>query len=288
MISDTQQKMGPGWHSHTASILAQKNYSFITMVGDFVEDGIKAEWNDFFTRAQPYLAKIPIIPIQGNHDRSRESANGTDIYYFDEFFPQTQDKIIGLNSYDTAKQFYYSFNWSNVHIQVLHFPQIDLDDAKEPGGINPKDYFQAFTADQLQWIRTDLANAQNLPFRLTFFHCPVTGAGFYGPNSILLNELVPILTEYNVTATIHGHAHHYERGTISNVNGTYANLTYFLMGCGGGLVDVALRPVPETDICIASPCYTEVNVAVNQMTFKTYSFEGNVLDEFSVKGKEGI
>ncbi|MBD3185438.1 hypothetical protein GF325_01310 [Candidatus Bathyarchaeota archaeon] len=283
LFADTQQKVGPGWHGHTAKEIANRNYSFVAMVGDFVEDGEKFEWNDFFTKASTYLDTIPIVPVRGNHDKPRDlDDDGIDEYYFGNYFPQTVDSISGLNPHDTGEQFYFSFNWSSVHVQVLHFPEIDIDDFGEPGGLNPGDYNRSFTADQLAWLEADLTNAAAMPFRITLFHCPITGAGFYGPNYVLKEELLPILQSYNVTAVVSGHAHHYERGTLVNQTFPENPLTYFVVGCGGGLTDIGLRPVPETDVALASPCFTEVTANATYLEFTTYGFEGTVLDKFSV------
>lgn len=282
LTADTQQKFGPGWHGHTARIFDSKDYSFLAFIGDYVEDGEKYEWNDFFTKASTYLDTIPLIPVQGNHDKPRDlDDDGQKEYYFAQYFPQTVDNETNKNPYDKDKQFYFSFNWSSVHFQILHFPEIDIDDEDEPDGVNPGDYYRAFTSDHIAWIEQDLANAQSMPFRVTMFHCPITSAGFYGPNFVLKEELLPILHQYNVTVTVHGHAHHFERGTLINDSLPNNPLTYFVVGCGGGLTDVGLRPVAETEVAIASPCYTEGYATANTLTFTTYTFEGAVVDSIT-------
>ena len=251
-----------------------------------MEDGYKFEWNYFFKEASKYLDTIPFIPVIGNHDKPRD-LDGDDIeeYYFGKYFPQTEDTQIdpfGNNTYDIYQQFFFSFNWSSVHFQILHFPEVDIDDFDDPGGVNQKDYYRAFTPDHLAWIEQDLNDSQSLPFRVTLFHCPITSAGFYGPNFILEEQLLPILHEYNVTVTAHGHAHHYERGVLENPIYPENPLTYFIVGTGGGLTDVGLRPVPETQVAIASPCYTEGSANATALEFTTYSFEGNVIDSITL------
>ncbi len=276
-VSDTQPKMGPGWHSRSAQKIAKENYDFVALVGDFVEDGTQNEWWDYFTRASVYLAHTPIVPVRGNHDKPRDNT-----YYFESYFPQTVDSIKDLNQYDTYNQFFYSFNWSNVHVQVLHFPEVDIDDANAPNGVNPRDYHQTFTEDHIQWIRDDLQRAKDIPFKIALFHCPITGAGFYGPNFIMIEQLLPILHEHNVTATFSGHAHHYERGILQNHLHPTKPLTYFVVGTGGGLADVGLRPVKETQVLFGSPLYTEVIASSNNLTIRAKSLDGHVLDELVI------
>ncbi|MHA1730309.1 MAG: fibronectin type III domain-containing protein [Promethearchaeota archaeon] len=283
LTSDPQQKFGPGWHSHLTRVLGGKQFAFVSVVGDFVEDGTRAEWDDFFWTASQYLDTTPIVPVRGNHDRPRDlNGDGTEVYLFREFFPQTDDAEKGTNKYDDYLQTYYSFDWGSVHFQVLHFPEVDIDDPKEPGGLNPADYNRSFTPDQLAWIRADLAEAQSMPFRVTLFHCPITSSGFYGPNYVLLDELLPVLHQYNVTVTVHGHAHHYERGVLPNPVHPGNDLTYFVVGCGGGLADVALRPVAETEVTFASPCYTQVDASATALAFTTFDLEGRVLDRCTI------
>ncbi|GAB4311557.1 MAG: hypothetical protein Kow0069_12010 [Promethearchaeota archaeon] len=288
-FSDTQQKFGPGWHSALASALDGREDAFAAIVGDFVEDGLKQEWNNFFARAAPYLDDLPVVPVMGNHDRPRDfDGDGLEeTWYFGEYFPQTEDEVQGTNERDVVPQFFFSFNWSNVHFQVLHFPEVDVDDEGEPGGVSAKDYARAFTPDHLAWMEADLAAAQSLDFRVTLFHCPYTGAGFYGPNHVLLDELVPLLQQYNVTLTLHGHAHHYERGHLENPFNPSAPMTYLVVGTGGGLADVGLRPVDATDVAIASPAYVVVRVTADQMNLTAVDLQGHVLDEFSVPAPGG-
>ncbi|MBD3351855.1 MAG: hypothetical protein GF364_10250 [Candidatus Lokiarchaeota archaeon] len=286
LTADTQQKIGPGWHSHVAKIFDQKNYSFIAMVGDFVEDRYKAEWNDYFKRAGRWMDTIPLVPVQGNHDRAKDVDNdGEEEYFFGQYFPQSVDQVMNTNIYDTHQQFYFSFNWSSVHFQILYFPEVDIDDEEELHGINPRDYNQSFTPDHLAWIEEDLANAQDFPFRVSLFHCPITGAGFYGENFVLINELLPILHQYNVTVTVHGHAHHFERGILKNNIHLGNDLTYFVVGTGGGLADVGLCPVPETEVCTAGPSYTEAHATEDNLEFSTYTLSGELIDSYVIESE---
>ena len=151
-----------------------------------------------------------------------------------------------------------------------------------------RSYYQAFTADQLAWIEQDLQDAQSLPFRITMFHCPITGAGFYGPNFVLVEELLPILHQYNVTVTVHGHAHHFERGLLENPNEGFQDLTFYCVGTGSGLADVGLRPVEETIVCSASPSYTECYATEDQLAFTTYTFDGDVIDYYVITAQGAL
>lgn len=289
LTADTQPKVGPGWINRWVQKVAPKNYSFVAFVGDIVEEGYEAEWNFFFSEMGALLDTIPIVPVRGNHDRPKDvNGDGSDENFFSQYFPQTVDTVKDTNPYDTYPQFYYSFNWSSVHVQVLNFPEMDIDDSDAPNGVNPRDYFQAFTADHIAWLKQDLANAQSMPFRITLFHCPITSAGFFGPNHVLVNQLLPTLLEYNVTMAAHGHAHHYERGVLTNETAWPGrSLTYFVVGTGGGLADLGLRPVPETKACAGSPCFTEVQATSSSLMVTAYSLDGDVIDTCTIPAGGG-
>jgi Icc-related predicted phosphoesterase len=248
MISDTQRTLGPGHFWKTAAILGEKDYAFVANAGDMVDDGRdKMEFNYFFHVSSVYLDTVPIIPVMGNHDYRKPSL-------FHDYF---------INTVDASKQqFRYSFNWSSVHFQIAHFPygrESETTDA------------------QLNWMKQDLANAQSMPFRIVFFHCPVIGSSFFGRSEALLSKVRPILESYNVTAVIHGHEHHFERGFF-----TPGGVMFMIIGGGGAALDAGLRPQPETEILTTTPSYTEVHATATTLNFKTITTAGDVLDDYTI------
>ncbi|MFO8018082.1 MAG: metallophosphoesterase family protein [Promethearchaeia archaeon] len=252
LYSDTQQNFGPGHHFRVGNALKDKKYAFIVNVGDIVQDGGKKEhYNNFFKIGSEYLDTIPFIPVIGNHDQRN-------VTLFTEYFINQVNK--------SQYHFYYSFNWSNVHFCFPHFAygsESEMTDA------------------QLNWLKKDLSRSQDKAFRIVMFHCPIKGASFFGPNEVLIEKVQPILLEYNVTATVHGHEHHFERGNIKG-------MTYFISGGGGGALDVGLRPLPETEVLTESPNFTEVHVTENEINFKTMTLEGSVIDDFTIQAEEGV
>jgi len=249
MISDTQRTLGPGHNLKTAEALRGKNYTFVANVGDIVDDGFdQIEYDYYFGVSSIYFNTIPFVPVIGNHDIRKPSL-------FQNYF---------INSADPSKkQFFYSFNWSSVHFQVLDFPhgrQSELTESQE------------------NWMKQDLANAQSLPFRIVMFHCPIVGSAFFGRNEFLINNVLPILQEYNVTAVFHGHEHHFERGH-------FGNLMYMILGGGGATQDPGLLPQPETDILTVTPCYTVVKTEATSLTFLTYTTWGVLFDNYTINSE---
>jgi Icc-related predicted phosphoesterase len=243
VIADTQQsKITVGGYPKIAREIAKGDYRFVAIVGDFAEKGTnKAHYNNFFRNSEQYLHKTALIPVLGNHDNHDQGP------WFKQYFKNN----------DGRTQFCYSFNYNSIHFTILQFTYA---------------YEYEFSEEQMNFIREDLSNAQNASYRIVMFHCPVLGAGFYNYNQRLIQRLVPILKENNVTAVFSGHEHHYERSI-------YGNLTYFVVGTGGGIQDPGLTPLPESQIVSALPCYTVVSLNQTGLYFKTLTSYGKIIDE---------
>jgi hypothetical protein len=272
LISDTQQpSLAQGGHWQLANIFQSKIYDFVGIIGDLVNDGLRQDnYNDFFAQGAPYLNQTALVPVIGNHDYGSHSGHWTpsNNSLFFKYFPNA------ANNSD-RNFFYYSFNYSAVHVSVCH--------------LTYNTWYDEFTGEQEAWIREDLARAQSMPFRIMLFHCPVIASGFFGKNAILWEKLRPILYEFNVTATISGHEHVYERGfhtadeTQPNPGHRVLNL---IIGGGGSFLNVASRPHPDLEdtVLTVTNFYTEVRVNATRMQFQTFTVEGKLLDEIILQG----
>jgi 3',5'-cyclic AMP phosphodiesterase CpdA len=247
-ISDTQQlRYALGWFKPLFNDISQITTNFLTIVGDLVEDGTtESDWNDLFYNMQSVMTKTPLVPVVGNHESNLLHTNQPS-YWDQNYFPISQSQT----------QFYYSFTYSMVHFTILDIEwgtQSDL------------------TVDQLSWLKSDLANAQNVPFRIVLFHCPVRDSGYFGDNQLLQTQLTPILLQYNVSLVLNGHDHHYER---LNYNG----LNIIVLGSGGALQDPIIVSTPNTLKVILEPCYTRIFCNMTAIAINTYSLTNEILDQ---------
>ncbi len=250
LISDTQQNVGLGYHSRVANVIKGMKWAFIANVGDLTDEGDEESYyNNFFQVGAEYLDTIPLVPVVGNHDKHAPSL-------FMDYFIN--------NKYTSKEQFFYSFNWSNVHFQICDFPYGSGEE---------------FTDEQLNWMEYDLANAIEMPFRIVMFHRPIIGSSFFGRCKPLIERVLPILEEYNVDVVIHGHEHHYERGFLND------DLMYMIIGGAGGQLDPGLNPQPESDVAVAMPCYTQVHVTDDTLEFQTFSLQNELIDEITLEEK---
>ncbi len=243
VIADTQQpKIAVGGYPSIAREISKGDYRFVAIVGDLVDKGTeKAHYNNFFKNSERYFQKTALIPALGNHDNHAQGP------WFKQYFKNNGNRTL----------FFYSFNYSTVHFTILQFTYA---------------YEYEFSEEQINFIKNDLSNAQNANYRIVMFHCPVLGTGFYNYNQRLMQRLVPILEENNVTAVFSGHEHHYERTK-------FANITYFVVGTGGGIQDPGLTSLPGTQCLSALPCYTVVSLNQSGLYSKTLTSYGKIIDE---------
>ena len=115
-----------------------------------------------------------------------------------------------------------------------------------------------------------------MPFKVVMFHCPIIGASHFGRSKNLIEYVQPIMEDYDVDLVVHGHEHHYERGHITE------DLMYMILGGAGGALDVGLRPLPETEVMTAVPCYTEVKATKEYMEFTTLSLDEVIIDQYTI------
>jgi hypothetical protein len=144
------------------------------------------------------------------------------------------------------------------------------------------------TAEQIAWIRADLTLHQDAALRVMMFHTPVASSAFFGRNENLRVALGEILYEYRVDLIVHGHEHHYERGTLDRDTilagadpslGTDHAVRYMILGGGGSLNDPAVQPIPEAEVVSGGPCYTLAAFSGNALTLTTLTLDGAQVDQ---------
>ncbi len=129
---------------------------------------------------------------------------------------------------------------------------------------------------QLEWLEKELAKAENEDgWKIAFFHHPLYSSGEkHGPSVELRKVLEPLFIKYGVNAVFSGHEHFYER--VKPQNGIY----YFIDGSSGKL---RKGNIEKTDITgkgyDRDETFMLVEIAGDQMTFRTISRTGDVVDE---------
>ena len=148
-----------------------------------------------FHRRQPFVSAM------GNHEGYyNNSVDETGTYFESLYLPTARE--LGTNGVASGTESYYSFDVANTHFVVL-----DTEDIIET---------PAARSAMLTWLESDLA-ATDADWTIAAWHRPPYTAGLVHGSDTEGNEidartyLLPVLNEFNVDLTLHGHSHTYER-----------------------------------------------------------------------------
>jgi Calcineurin-like phosphoesterase/Purple acid Phosphatase, N-terminal domain len=190
---------------------------WMLFAGDLVNNGFsQAEWEEWFSAADPLAARVPTMVVHGNHE---EMATG----YFALF------ALPGLEQY-------YSFDYGNAHFVVLN-------DSPPPG--------EDLTGAQATFLDSDLtaAEARAVPpkWYFTSHHRPMF-ASDPGAGSDLSVRAAwqPIYEKHKTDVDLNGHDHHFEMTTpvLGDSVATTGGIRYVTSAGGGALFD---EPTPVSN-----------------------------------------
>lgn len=148
---------------------------------------------------------------------------------------------------------YYTFTKSNIQFFVLDS--------------------NFMSADQLTWLRNELQKS-TAEWKIAYFHHPLYSDGKrHGSDTDLRAVLEPVFEQYGVNVVLSGHDHVYERTTPQN------GILYFVLGSSGKLRDGGLKKAADEAAGFDQDrCFMVMQVAGNQLYFKTISRSGQIVD----------
>jgi hypothetical protein len=165
------------WEQLVAEI-GERAPDVILFSGDAVTFGqVQSEWDEFFERGEPLLARVPIVSAHGNHDVNA-------INYYAQLAMPGDEENFGLD---------YGF----AHITVLNDSPVDS---------------AVLTGSTKQFLAADLGASQAARWKLVMHHRPQWSASAnHGSNELLQAEWGPIVDQHQVDMVLAGHDHDYER-----------------------------------------------------------------------------
>ncbi len=174
------------------------NADFITHGGDIVNHAAEPEyWQEMFDSIEEYLFQYPLMVSPGNHEGDRWYSAGYECI----------SKMFNVNSISkTELGFFYSFDYG-----PLHFVSILSNDVYN-------NYNGMYTAEQLAWLRDDLAKAKantQTKWIVTMMHqgiiIPTHTEGKMTSNdysTLTYPQIMPIFDEYGVDLCLYAHNHY--------------------------------------------------------------------------------
>jgi serine/threonine-protein phosphatase CPPED1 len=165
------------------ALAGDPSLTFAIDVGDMVERGTLAQFDEFFKQIRPY-SRMPFLTAAGNHDLGKHQ----DLTLYREIFGPD----------------YYAFQLQDHYFIVVN----DV----EPDGVGEV---------QWRWLENELKQSQPYKTRLVFLHTPLFDPRGADKHHCLPEaagrRLAALLRKYHVTHIFAGHIHSYFTGNWDGV-----------------------------------------------------------------------
>ncbi len=244
-------------HQKVVNAMVKESPDIYMNSGDIVRTGTDAEgWQEHFNIEKELMATTPLLPIIGNHDTN---SGNCDMYK--EFFSLPKLSRDEDNHFD---EHYYFQDYGNTRF-------IGLDDQVASLAVG---------SPQQEWLMAVLQDAAENPEILHIFlgihEGPYTAKSGRNGNANL-RAVIDQLKDYNVTAILSGHDHHYYRGEAAN------GLNFIVSG-GGGAGLYECEPREEYGIfnhmCEEVNHYVVFDINGPNISAVTKTPDGRVLETF--------
>lgn len=263
----------------TAQPAWQRNQDaqFFINMGDLVDNGQDHyQWNAWFDVVGDMIARIPVVPLLGNHETYDKD--------WKVRMPEAYLHLFALPRIDREKyqNQFYSFDYGDVHFVVLNTQSQEL-----------ADFEPSLDEDEVAWFKEDMAKTTKKwkvvlmhkdPLQYGFANRPEPREEGFSPEGRLW---MPLFDQYGVDAVLSAHLHTYrDRGHIRNFQRDESGPLYLITGVAGNVqypglwkqhsLDEDVAPQPETDN------YMTLEATDDSLTFRSFLPDGQLLEEKSI------
>lgn len=278
IFPDSQSSDYSVWAA-TAQPAWQRNQDaqFFINMGDLVDNGQDHyQWNAWFDVVGDMIARIPVVPLLGNHETYDKD--------WKVRMPKAYLHLFALPRIDREKyqNQFYSFDYGDVHFVVLNTQSQEL-----------ADFEPSLDKDEVAWFKEDMAKTTKKwkivlmhkdPLQYGFANRPEPREEGFSPEGRLW---MPLFDQYGVDAVLSAHLHTYrDRGHIRNFQRDESGPLYLITGVAGNVqypglwkqhsLDEYVAPQPETDN------YMTLEATDDSLTFRSFLPDGQLLEEKSI------
>ena len=278
IFPDSQSSDYSVWAA-TAQPAWQRNQDaqFFINMGDLVDNGQDHyQWNAWFDVVGDMIARIPVVPLLGNHETYDKD--------WKVRMPEAYLHLFSLPRIDREKyqNQFYSFDYGDVHFVVLNTQSQEL-----------ADFEPSLDEDEVAWFKEDMAKTMKKwkivlmhkdPLQYGFANRPQPREEGFSPEGRLW---MPLFDQYGVDAVLSAHLHTYrDRGHIRNFQRDESGPLYLITGVAGNVqypglwkqhsLDKYVAPQPETDN------YMTLEATDDSLTFRSFLPDGQLLEEKSI------
>lgn len=278
IFPDSQSSDYSVWAA-TAQPAWQRNQDaqFFINMGDLVDNGQDHyQWNAWFDVVGDMIARIPVVPLLGNHETYDKD--------WKVRMPEAYLHLFALPRIDREKyqNQFYSFDYGDVHFVILNTQSQEL-----------ADFEPSLDEDEVAWFKEDMAKTTKKwkivlmhkdPLQYGFANRPQPREEGFSPEGRLW---MPLFDQYGVDAVLSAHLHTYrDRGHIRNFQRDESGPLYLITGVAGNVqypglwkqhsLDEYVAPQPETDN------YMTLEATDDSLTFRSFLPDGQLLEEKSI------
>lgn len=278
IFPDSQSSDYSVWAA-TAQPAWQRNQDaqFFINMGDLVDNGQDHyQWNAWFDVVGDMIARIPVVPLLGNHETYDKD--------WKVRMPEAYLHLFALPRIDREKyqNQFYSFDYGDVHFVVLNTQSQEL-----------ADFEPSLDEDEVAWFKEDMAKTTKKwkivlmhkdPLQYGFANRPQPREEGFSPEGRLW---MPLFDQYGVDAVLSAHLHTYrDRGHIRDFQRDESGPLYLITGVAGNVqypglwkqhsLDEYVAPQPETDN------YMTLEATDDSLTFRSFLPDGQLLEEKSI------
>jgi predicted phosphodiesterase len=258
-ISDTQENHDANAQTaaHIVSMIDENpGLRFIVTGGDIVHQGSETEWKAYRDVAQTYTARLPIVPVIGNHEYKGDQG----LALFEKVYA-TAETVRG----------YYMISHRVANLIVLNSNTTEMTKADRKAQ-------DAWMKAAVQQTKADGKKAI-----VTFHHAPYT-SGFgvlYMPTNphYIRSHWVPVFEEFGVDLVLVGHEHLFERIVRNGV-------TWLVAGPAAGKFSPRRPNAPQGSLLVLPNKRTVTKVSVTKAGIELITVEpgsGDVLDRATIE-----
>jgi Calcineurin-like phosphoesterase len=249
-----------GWGTFATIVarMAERPHHFSAGIGDLVSDGSDpAAWTRLVETLAPLAARVPIVPIVGNHD-------------YDGFYNDLMSRWYG-------QLFEREATWMAWSCGPARFAAIDLN-REFPIGISPN-------SAQYAWLEQEVRSRawRDAKWRVLLVHQPPysrSWAGYDGDEAMrtIVRELV---AQHGLQLVVSGHSHAYEH-LVRDISGRPLHVL-ITGGAGGGLEEPVSPAVREPDRVILAHHFIRGRADRTALAIEAIDRHGQVLDRWALR-----
>jgi acid phosphatase type 7 len=265
-LGDPQTDIRSQWSRVLRSAyLHNPGSAFILYAGDLINRaGRETEWQEWFEAGSFIYATVPQLMTPGNHDYRNQVLDSHWKYQFN----------LPDNGPEGLKHTCYFIDYKNLKL-------ISIDSAADS---ELRDTSGTALETQKAWLDSILTMNTREWIILTT-HLP-----FYSPkesrdNAHIRQAFQPIIEKHGVDMVLSGHDHSYGRGQSSDNPAVKNPIVYVVSVSGPKMYEVGDKEwmkVKGTDIQL----YHEISIDDNRLTFKAFTADGRLFDQFVLKKKK--